>query len=78
MRCLVTAGKHVNNMQAVARHPPIATREGLLLDSPRRYIMRIPGSTGFAYLTYPMLQRQLSRLKVHKHDRRQVEAAVVA
>jgi hypothetical protein len=30
MRCLVTAGKHVNNIRAIASQPPITTIEGLL------------------------------------------------
>jgi hypothetical protein len=30
MRCLVTAGKHINNIQAIARQPPITTIEELL------------------------------------------------
>jgi hypothetical protein len=30
VRCLVTAGKHVNNIRAIARNPPITTIEGLL------------------------------------------------
>jgi hypothetical protein len=30
MRCLVTAGKHVNDTRAVARQPPVTTVEGLL------------------------------------------------
>jgi hypothetical protein len=30
MRCLVTAGKHVNNIRAIARQPPITTIEKLL------------------------------------------------
>jgi hypothetical protein len=48
MRCLVTAGKHVNNIRAIAMEPPIETIEGLLkavfsLDPPRGYIARTPG-----------------------------------
>jgi hypothetical protein len=30
MRCLVTAGKRVSNIRAIARQPPITTIEGLL------------------------------------------------
>jgi hypothetical protein len=30
MRCLVTAGNHVNSIRAIAMQPPITTAEGLL------------------------------------------------
>jgi hypothetical protein len=30
MRCLVVAAKHVNDIRAVAKQPPMATIEGLL------------------------------------------------
>jgi hypothetical protein len=30
MRCLITAGKHVNKTRAIARQLPITTLEGLL------------------------------------------------
>jgi hypothetical protein len=30
MSCLITAGKHVNNIRGIARQPPITTLEGLL------------------------------------------------
>jgi hypothetical protein len=30
MPCLVTADKHVNDIRAIARHPPITKIEGLL------------------------------------------------
>jgi hypothetical protein len=30
MRCLVTAAKHVNNIRAIARQPPVTTIEGML------------------------------------------------
>jgi hypothetical protein len=44
MLCLVTAGKHVNSIQAVARQPPITTAERFLEEvffvgsAPRLYI----------------------------------------
>jgi hypothetical protein len=30
MRCLVTAGKHINDIRFIARQPPITTIDGLL------------------------------------------------
>jgi hypothetical protein len=30
MRCLVTAGKHVNKILAIVRQPPVTAVEGLL------------------------------------------------
>jgi hypothetical protein len=47
MRCLVTAGKHVNDIRAIARQPPITTEKLLeavfSVGSARSYIARTPG-----------------------------------
>jgi hypothetical protein len=50
MRCLVTAGKHVNNIRAVARQPPITTIEKQLV-------------AAFSVGTNPMLYNEETRLK---------------
>jgi hypothetical protein len=41
MRCLVTAGKHVNNIRAIARQPTIITIEELL--GPVFFVGSAPG-----------------------------------
>jgi hypothetical protein len=46
MRVLIAAGKHVNDIRAIARQPPIPTieRGGVFLSGPPRgYIARSPG-----------------------------------
>jgi hypothetical protein len=48
LRCFVAAGKHGNNIRAIAKQPPITTIENcwrrcFLLGLPRGYIARTPG-----------------------------------